>query len=392
MAAFLVPTHAQRTRSYDFLGAKWPDSALPVPYCVNPAGVPSLPGGQPLLTGDAFVSLVRAQFQKWQSLPDSYIAFRFTGTCFSDPRNQRDGVNTVGWGRLAGSAGGVTLPGGAQETPYRTLDFGTTFSEVDIIIDDRILQDLDLQSAGQIVQIIVLHEIGHFLGLGHSPRGCAVMAPSSLQPEFCDDDIAGARALYPGPEHAANLSVGDVACAGGRVDATFRWTPSPEADGYYFDVSLDPGFGGWLGLFAGSRTANGLRLPGMVPGTAHYWRLFNFNGAGGGHSPGPGFVTPFCFGNAPVPAGPSGLRAEANCNGGTVWAAFNWNASLAADGYFVDLSLDPNFGGYVNSRTPGTGLFWGGLLPNAVHYYRVFAFNGNGGFHSYVDSFRTPPC
>ncbi len=145
-------------------------------------------------------------------------------------------------------------------------------------------------------------------------------------------------------------------------------------------------------MFAGSRSASAIRLPGMATGAAHYWRLWNFNGAGGGHAYGPAFTTPFCFGGFPVPAGPPALRVEAVCTGGSIVAAFNWGTSLAADGYFLDLTLDPRFGAFLNTQVAATGHFWGGLLPNTVHYYRVFAYNAGGGFHSYVDSFRTPPC
>jgi hypothetical protein len=218
------------------------------------------------------------------------------------------------------------------------------------------------------------------------------MGPSSLQLEFCDDDIAGAKALYPGPERAVNLTVGDASCVGGRVDGTFRWSPSPEADGYYFDITLDPGFDEWLGFYVGAGSAGALRLPGMLGATTHYWRLWNYNDAGGGHSHGPAFVTPHCSGGVVVPAGPVGLRVGANCTAGSVVAAFNWGQSLGADGYFLDLSLDPDFGAFVNARVDGTGLFWAGLLPGQTHHFRVFAFNGNGGFHSYVASFSTPPC
>ena len=380
------------SRSYEFIGAKWADDAMPISYCVNPSGIPSQAGGPPLMTADAFVTLVRQQFAKWQALPDSYITFRFTGTCSSSPTSQNDGINTVGWGRLSGSAAGVTLPGASQETPYRR-GLGGNLVEVDIIVDDRLLNGLDQATAlNHILPVIVLHEIGHFLGLGHSSRGCSVMAPSSLQLEFCDDDIAGARALYPGPERAANLTIAEASCAGGRIDGTFRWSPSAEADGYYFDITLDPGFGGWLGFYAGGGGAGALRLPGMVAGTPHYWRLWNFNTAGGGHSQGPAFVTPYCSGGAVVPAGPAGLRVGANCTAGKVVAAFNWTQSLGAEGYFVDLSLDPAFGGFLNARVEGTGLVWAGLSPGQMHYFRVFAFNANGGFHSYAESFRTPPC
>ena len=336
---------------------------------------------------------MKGQFERWQALPDSYISFRFTGTCFSDPRDQNDGANTVGWGLIGGSAGGITLPGGAQETPYNTIDFGTTFKEVDIIVDNRILDGLNVEAAlKNILPVIVLHEIGHFVGLAHSPRGCAVMAPSSLQTEFCEDDIAGVRALYPGPERAANLSVGEETCAGGRVDVTFRWSPSREADGYFMDITLDSSFGAFFGLYAGAAGTPGIRLPSLAAGLPHYWRLWNFSGAGGGHGYGPGFVTPHCFGAAIVPAGPAGLITTMACEGRSVVAALNWMRSLGASGYFVDLTLDPGFGGFLNNQTNVNGLFWAGLLPNTTHYFRVYAYNSNGGFHSYTESFRTPAC
>jgi hypothetical protein len=380
------------TRAYDFIGAKWPDSALPVPYCVNPAGAPLLPEGRPLLTDDAFVALVRSRFDMWQALPDSYVSFRFTGVCASSPAASGDGVNTVGWGRLAGSAAGVALPGASQETPYRS-GLGGDLVEVDIIVDDRLLTGFDQSTAlNHLLPVIVLHEIGHFIGLGHSERGGAVMAPSSLQLELSEDDVAGVRALYPGPQRATNLSVGDAACTGAAIAATFSWTPSAEADGYWLDFSLDPAFSSFAGVYVGPGGTGATRLTNLAPRTEYYWRLWNFNWAGGGHSAGGPFVTPNCIAGSVVPAGPADLRVETACTAGTVVAAFNWTQALAADGYFVDLSLDPGFGGFLNAQVPGTGLFWAGLLPNETHFFRVFAYNAAGGSHSYVASFMTPSC
>ncbi len=383
-------------RSYEFLGAKWPDSALPVPYCINPTGVPRMTGGQPIMTDQAFIQVVQNAFNKWQNLPDSYISFRFTGLCGTSPGNHSDGVNTVGWGRLGGSAGGAAFPGASQETPFRTSLAGDLL-EVDIIIDDRLPVTFDLDAyLNYLLPVIALHEVGHFLGLGHSERGCAVMAPSSLQLEFCDDDIEGVRILYPGPEKALNLFVEAPVCGGGGVDLSFRWTASREADGYFLDVSLDPFFGGWYGVYTGPRPTSAIRLPSLLPGRPYYWRVWTFGGGLGSHTYGYPFVTPYCFGGFAVPAGPSDLSAAVSCGPDRLpQAAFRWSRSLAASGYYVDLSLDPAFGGFLNWFIPGdinTNLTWPGLAPGQVHYYRVFAFNAGGGFHSYVASFRTPFC
>lgn len=386
---------APGVRSYAFLGAKWPDHAIPVPYCVNPAGIPLTSTNQQIMSPQAFVQAVRNAFDTWQRLPDSYIAFEFTGICNNDPRVGNDGVNTVGWGRLGGGAAGVAAIGATHTTPLRRSLAGHLL-EVDITIDDRTHLGFDQQTyLNQIFPVIILHEVGHFLGLAHSERGCAVMAPSSLQLELCEDDIEGARILYPGPERATNMDVREVSCGPVGVDVLFTWSPSPEVDGYYFDLTLDPFWSAWFGIFAGARSTNALRLGGVLPGVPHYWRLWNFGGGLGGHGYGPTFVTPHCFSGLPVPGGPTDLNVSAACAGGAVTARFSWSRALAAEGYYVDLTLDPFFGGFINAWVPGertTSLMWAGLLPNTLHYYRVFAYNTHGGFHSYVASFTTPRC
>jgi hypothetical protein len=103
-------------------------------------------------------------------------------------------------------------------------------------------------------------------------------------------------------------------------------------------------------------------------------------------------VTPHCIGGVPVPAGPADLNAVTSCVGGVVHADFSWSRSLTAEGYFVDLTLDPSFGGFLNAWVQGeksTSLRWSGLLPSTTHYYRLYAYNGQGGFHSYTGSFNT---
>jgi len=367
-----------------------------VPYCVNPAGIPMVGDNQQLMTQQAFVALVQKSFQNWQALPDSYISFRYAGLCTNSPANQSDGVNAVGWGRLSGSTLGVTFPGASQETPFRRGLSGDLI-EADIIIDDRTALGLDPATyVSFYLPVIVQHEIGHFLGLGHSTRGCSVMTPSSLQIEFCDDDTEGVRVLYPGPQRAADLRIEGAGCRSDGAYVTFRWSRSPEAEGYVLDLTLDAFFGGWLGIYAGAGPTEGLFLPGLRPGQPHYWRIWTFGGGAGGHVYGPGFVTPLCASGVPVPAGPAGLDVSTACGPDRrAVATFRWLRSLTADGYFVDLSLDPAFGGLVNAWVGGqdsASLTWSGLSPGLTHYFRVYAYNGSGGGHSYALPFQTPSC
>jgi hypothetical protein len=387
---------APRALSWEYLGAKWPDSALPVPYCVNPNGIPSTPATGPIMPADAFVRMVRQAFDKWQDLPDSYITFRYTGICGTSPMASGDGVNTVGWGTLGGSAAGLALPGASRETPFRRSPRGDLL-EVDLVIDDRTPFGFDRETyLTQILPVIILHEIGHFLGLGHTERTCAVMHPTSLQKDFCDDDIEGVRSLYPGPEKVGDLRAIDAACAGGRVSATLAWTPSREAEGYWVDLAVDPGFGFWFALPGGDGRSSGVRVGNLAPNYPHYWRVWNYRGELGNHVYAPGFVTPICFGNVAVPAGPPDVFVSTSCGfSRQVVATFSWSRSLAADGYYLDLTLDPGFGAWLNVFLAGqenASFAWSGLLPGAEHFARVFAFNGAGGFHSFPVSFRTPAC
>ncbi len=397
LAVLAVYGNAPRSvRSFEFIGAKWNDASLPVPYCVNPVGIPNGRAGSPVMTQDQFVSLVRRSFDRWQQLADSYITFRYTGWCYNDPRNGNDGSNTVGWARAGGSIAGVTLPGASQETPF-THNLAGDLTEVDIFIDDRIILFVDENYyINHLLPVIVLHEIGHFVGLGHSNVGCSVMTPSSTQLEFCSDDTVGVRTLYPGPQRASDLWVDNVSCGYTGVDATFRWSASPEVEGYWLDVTADPGWGGWWPTFIPERSTGEFRMFGIPPGSPQYWRLWNFGAGLGNYTWGLPFVAPLCGTGYPVPGGPADLNVTTSCAPDrSVVADFSWTRSMVADGYFLDLALDPSFGGYVNGWTPGQdsrSLNWSGLLPGAQHFFRLLAYNANGASYSYTQSFSTPDC
>ena len=183
----------------EFTGGVWADTSIPVPYCVNPADAPVGSSGQPLLSPDRFAGLVQNAFRRWQDIPNSSIVFAYQGICGSDPWNSGDGVNTVGWGWLFGSAIGLADLNQTNGRFLRQSSTGQLF-EVDILIDVRYAQSFD-NPADYLdwrLQQILTHEAGHFLGLGHSNQECSIMTPTIRRvADLCWVEIAAAQTLYP---------------------------------------------------------------------------------------------------------------------------------------------------------------------------------------------------
>lgn len=182
----------------DFIGAIWAAASIPVTYCVNPANPPIGSSGDPILSPDHLVALVQEAFQTWESIPQSSITFAYQGLCPSDPWDRSDGVNTVGWGWLFGSAAGVASWNATHGEFLRQDSFGQ-FYEMDIIVDVRYPQSLDDPSnyLSRELQHILLHEVGHLIGLGHATEPCSVMGPSGIGSGLCWVDVAAAATLYP---------------------------------------------------------------------------------------------------------------------------------------------------------------------------------------------------
>ncbi len=189
---------ADITGRIELIGAVWPDESLPVRYCVNASEIPVRSNGSKLMTAESFAGLVRTAFGTWESIPESRIAFAYQGLCTTDPLNNRDGVNTVGWGWLYGNAIGLADPSGTNGRFLRQNSTGQLF-EVDLVIDIRFAQSFDDPTDYIQRQLphIILHEAGHFLGLGHASEPCSVMRPSGIGSGLCWVDVAAAAQLYP---------------------------------------------------------------------------------------------------------------------------------------------------------------------------------------------------
>ena len=137
---------------------------------------------------------IRAAFQKWEDVPDSAVAFTQAGVTI-DAGTADDERNTISF---------MTKPPKAlfdKKTLAVTFMLGnadnTYFTDTDTVFNDR---DVMWAQSGQrySLDVVALHEIGHFIGLAHSMNIADVMYPVAQgTSELSVSDAAGASALYP---------------------------------------------------------------------------------------------------------------------------------------------------------------------------------------------------
>ena len=165
------------------------------------------------VTAAQFQTAVAAGFATWEAVPTASVAFQFVGFTSAAPFDD-DGISTFGFDaqpdldRVLGATSFVvdTLTGEIVESD---VFFNSIFTWSTAPAGDA--SRFDLQS-------VATHEIGHFVGLGHSAIGeteirpdggrrvlasGAVMFPISLgrgitaDRTLQPDDIAGVSDLYP---------------------------------------------------------------------------------------------------------------------------------------------------------------------------------------------------
>lgn len=172
---------------YTFDGAYWPTGEVGFYYD---------PTGAPTWAGDA--SFIPAAINGWNGITPNLRA-DYLGTTGPSPSlctaGGTDGKNTIVWGNTSGSTIAVACGFGGE----CDILLGRSFPSVD-------------------VRTVLMHELGHCVGLGHSADTTAMMYPvyhgSMAGPAA--DDIAGICALYGG-------------CSGAQPTPTPTRTSTPTA-------------------------------------------------------------------------------------------------------------------------------------------------------------------
>jgi predicted Zn-dependent protease len=236
---------------------------LPIRYFVTDAGVPGV-------TASQFRQAVGRAFQTWHAVPSAAVDFSFVGFTGGEPGDQ-DNASTLGF------ANRPDLERTLAATNYVVDTRTGEVLESDIFFNSSFSWSVtDAGEAGKYdVQSIATHEIGHFIGLGHSAIGESTLesdgnrrliaAGSVLFPiafaagqvtarQLHPDDIAGVSDLYPSSTFRAETGTiqGTVAKSGtgvfgAHVTAFSLATGalvggfSLEADGSFVIAGLQPG-------------------------------------------------------------------------------------------------------------------------------------------------------
>ncbi|MDA1276112.1 MAG: carboxypeptidase regulatory-like domain-containing protein [Verrucomicrobia bacterium] len=194
--------------------------ATPIPYHIATSAF------SPTNTA-AEINAVRASFDQWQSIPGTSLRFSGVELAQKNPdANPNDGTNLVFWATESAFVnGGRDNILGTLSLAFPRVDSNNTLLECDIVLNGvqfNWFTDFGLtNSPDQFVESSILHEIGHFIGLDHSPAGGATLFARGTtgigtQAGLSTDEIAAARWLYPisSPKPAGGTIQGRIRAKG----------------------------------------------------------------------------------------------------------------------------------------------------------------------------------
>ena len=175
---------------FQFPGDSWDDAHVPIDYYVSSSGSD--------WQRDILEKLSQQAAEVWHQVPHTYVRYRYRGAIESKAVRKRDQLNVVGW----------TSP-----WPHPDNWLAVTWSGIDSLSGERIENDVEINAERNwsvsdfpinkkfdLLSTLV-HELGHWLRLGHVQEADHVMgsfqSQGVLRRELGVGDIQGATWIYP---------------------------------------------------------------------------------------------------------------------------------------------------------------------------------------------------
>src|SRR4051812_25178472 len=155
----------------------------------------------------AELNALRASFAQWQAIPNTILKFEDAGLVAPGiDVNTSDGTNVVYWAKTSTVVnGGHSDISGALGVTFVSFFTDGTHAQGDIVFNgvefNWFTDFTNLTNAGQYVEGTALHEIGHFIGLSHSPLGGASLLYTGThgidsEAGLSSDEVCAARFIY----------------------------------------------------------------------------------------------------------------------------------------------------------------------------------------------------
>jgi hypothetical protein len=160
------------------------------------------------------LNAVRACFGQWQSVPGTILKFEEGGLLGPGADVKQDNTNVIFWAKNSTViSGGLDDIRGLRGYTVTLFTPDNTILEADIVLNgvefNWFTDFNDTASVDAFVESALLHEIGHFIGLDHSPVGGATVTQGGFgintEAGLSSDELAAARALYPLPSVTPTL-------------------------------------------------------------------------------------------------------------------------------------------------------------------------------------------
>lgn len=175
-------------------------------FVINQRGSKDIAPGPNGRIADTLITSIRESFQTWTQPDCAELRITFKGLTDREDvgftRGEPDNANIVMW---------------REQWPYPGARSAYALTSVTFSVNTGVISDADIELNGDLftwsdeprpaptdvdVRNTLVHEVGHFIGLDHSPNTEATMYAMAPEGEIKkrtlhEDDIAGVCAIYP---------------------------------------------------------------------------------------------------------------------------------------------------------------------------------------------------